>query len=178
MKRPVARPLFLAAALAAAAVSGSAPACVEGDVRGEALNVERSLGGLAQGEEGRLQVVGAGWFHAVEVVKKAGTSDLTTVFVELDGQPFMETSFATLKNPWMQLQTSNIVANVRTVGDEEVLTLWYTPDIKFNTHVTLRIGAHEAGVDDVRMRAVLSRALPHSHPNGQASALAALPAFK
>jgi hypothetical protein len=178
MKPCVARPLVLAAAAAALAVSGAAPACVEGDVRGEALNVERAVGGLAHGEEAKLQVIGAGWFHAVEVVKKGRTTDQTSVTVELDGQPFMETTFAMLKNPWMQLQTSNIVANVRTVGDEEVLTLWYTPDIKFNTQVTVRIGVQEAGVDDVRMRAVLSRALPHSHPNGQAGALAALPAFK
>ena len=48
----------------------------------------------------------------------------------------------------------------------------------FNTHAMVRIGVQEDGVDDLRLRAVLSRALPHSHPNGQAGALASLPAFK
>jgi hypothetical protein len=87
------------------------------------------------------------------------------------------TSFATLKNKWMQLQTNNIIATVRTVEDEDILTLWYTPDLKFNTHVAVRIAVEEQGVEDLRMRAVLSRALPHSHPNG-AGALATLKPFK
>jgi hypothetical protein len=164
-------------ALALSLSIAPAPACVEGDVRGEAVKVERSPGSMASGEEASMQVVGAGWFHAVEVVKKGGSSDNVSVTVELDGAPLMATSFATLKNKWMQLQTNNIIATVRTVGDEDVLTLWYTPDVKFNTHVAVRIMVEEQGVDDLRMRAVLSRALPHSHPNGTA-ALAALPAFK
>ena len=158
--------------------AGTALPCVEGEVRGAALNVERNPGQLASGEEASLQVIGAGWFHAVEVVKKGRTTDQTTVVLELDGVPMMTTSFATLKNKWMQLETTNIIATVHTEGDEDVLTLWYTPDLKFNTHVSVRVKAEEEGVADVRMRAVLSRALPHSHPNGQSSALAALPAFK
>jgi hypothetical protein len=164
-------------ALALGLAAAPAPACVEGDVRGEAVNAQRDMGSMAAGEEARLQVVGAGWFHAVEVIKKGRSTDNTTVVLELDGVPFMETSFATLKNPWMQQQTPSMIATVKTVGDEEVLTLWYTPDIKFNTHVTVRIGVAEEGVESVRLNAVMSRALPHSHPAGQ-SALAALPAFK
>jgi hypothetical protein len=173
------RPLaVVAAAICLSLGAGGALPCVEGDVRGEALNVERNPGGLASGEEATMQVIGAGWFHAVEVVKKGRTTDNTSVVLELDGQPVMVTSFATLKNKWMQLQTNNIIATVHTTGDEDVLTLWYTPDLKFNTHVTVRIGVEEDGVADLRMRAVLSKALPHSHPNGQSSTLAALPAFK
>jgi hypothetical protein len=171
----------LAAGLVSIALSlaaGTARPCVEGDVRGEAVNVERSAGSMASGEEASMQVVGAGWFHAVEVVKKGRSTDHTSVTVELDGEPLMQTSFATLKNKWMQLQTNNIIATVRTVGDEDVLTLWYTPDVKFNTHVAVRVSVEEQGVADLQMRAVLSRALPHSHPAGQPGALAALPAFK
>jgi hypothetical protein len=166
---------LLACALSLAA--GLARACVEGDVRGEAVNVERNAGSMASGEEASMQVVGAGWFHAVEVIKKGRSTDHTSVTLELDGAPLMVTSFATLKNKWMQLQTNNIIATVRTVGDEDVLTLWYTPDLKFNTHVAVRIAVEEEGVEDLRMRAVLSRALPHSHPNGT-GALAALKLFK
>jgi hypothetical protein len=170
--------------LVASAVAGAllAPpptlACVEGEVRGEAVNAERDAGRMAAGEEATMQVVGAGWFHAVEVVKKGGSSDRTTVTLELDGEPMLTTSFATLKNKWMQLATAHIIANVTTRGDEDVLTVWYTPDLKFNTHAMVRVGVQEDGVDDLRLRAVLSRALPHSHPNGQAGALASLPAFK
>jgi hypothetical protein len=169
-------PLSLAAAMLLA--PAAALPCVEGEVRGEAVNLERDAGALASGEEASMQVVGAGWFHAAEIVKKGGTSDNTSVTLELDGAPMMVTSFATLKNKWMQLQTTNIIATVRTVGDEDVMTLWYTPDLKFNTRVVVRIGVEEDGVADLRMRAVLSKPLPHSHPAGQAGTLAALPAFK
>jgi hypothetical protein len=172
--RYIVRPLAAVALFTACA----ALACVEGEVRGEAVSAEREAGTMAQGEEASMQMVGAGWFHAAEIVKKGGSTDQTWVTVELDGEPLMSTSFAILKNRWMQQQNTNILATVRTVGDESVMTLWYTPDIKFNTHATVRIGVEETGVDNLRMRAVLSRALPHSHPAGQAGALAALPAFK
>jgi hypothetical protein len=168
----------VAAAIAILLAPTAGVACVEGEVRGEAVNLERDAGTLANGEEASMQVVGAGWFHAAEIVKKGGTNANTSVTVELDGEPMMVTSFATLKNKWMQLQTSNIIATVRTVGDENVMTLWYMPDLKFNTRVVVRVGVEEEGVEDLRMRAVLSKPLPHSHPAGQAGTLAALPAFK
>ena len=88
----------VAAAIAILLAPTAAVACVEGEVRGEAVNLERDAGTLANGEEASMQVVGAGWFHAAEIVKKGGTSDNTSVTVELDGEPMMMTSFATLKN--------------------------------------------------------------------------------
>lgn len=170
---------FLALAAGALwAICSPAVACVEGDVRGEALTTERDMGSLATGEEASVQVVGAGWFHAAEITKQGGSNDNTQVTIELDGVPVISTSFATLKDPWFQLQTQNIVAMVRTEGDTETMTLWYTPDLKFNTWVRLRIEVQEDGVESFKVRTVLSKALPHSHPNGQASTLLALPAFK
>jgi uncharacterized OB-fold protein len=83
-----------------------------------------------------------------------------------------------LKDPWMQLQTQYIVAMVRTEGDISTMSLWYTPDLKFNMQVRLRIEVQEDGVESFKVRTVLSKALPHSHPNGQPGALLALPAFK
>lgn len=167
------------AAAAAFAVSASvAFACVEGEVRGEPINAQRDVGALAQGEEASMQVIGAGWFHAAEIVKTGRSNDSTFVTIELDGEPLMQTAFSTLKNKWMQLETPYLIANVRTEGDVDTMTLWYRPDVKFNTHVVVRVEVQEAGVDNVVMRSVLSRALPHSHPDGQASAVLALPAFK
>lgn len=173
--KSVLQPLVLFALLTA---GGGGIACVEGEVRGEAISPERDAGAVAKGEEASMQIVGAGWFHAAEIVKKGGDNDQTWVVIELDGEPLMTTSFAILKNKWMQQQNANILATVRTEGDESVMTLWYTPDIKFNTHATVRISVDEPGVDNLHMRTVLSRALPHSHPAGQAGTLVALPAFK
>jgi len=153
-------------------------ACVEGDVRGEAVTAERDLGGVAEGEEATVQVIGAGWFHAAEIVKQGGSSDQTSVTIELDGEPYISTSFANLKNSWMQLETRNIIANVRSTGDTSTMTIWYTPDLKFNTRVVLRIGVDEPGVESLRTRTVLSRALPHSHPASQGGQVLALPVFK
>jgi len=164
--------------LALAAPLNSALACVEGEVRGEPINPERKVGALAQGEDASMQVIGAGWFHAAEIVKTGRSSDATYVTIELDGEPLMRTSFATLKNKWMQSESSYLIANVRSQGEVDTMTIWYRPDVKFNTVATVRIEVDEDGVDDVVMRSVLSRSLPHSHPNGQGTATAALPAFK
>jgi len=166
-------------ALAFAGVwAGPTLACVEGAPRGEAVTAERDLGGIAQGEEATVQAIGAGWFHAAEIVKRGGSNDQTSVTIELDGEPFISTSFAILKNAWMQLETANMIAKVCTAGDTSTMTIWYMPDLKFNTRVVLRIGVEEAGVEGVRTRTVLSRALPHSHPAGQGATVLALPAFK
>lgn len=170
---------LLALALAAAwAVATPALGCVEGEIRGEAVTAERDLGGVAEGEEATVQVVGAGWFHAAEIVKQGGSNDHTSVTIELDGEPYISTSFSNLKNSWMQLDTKNIIANVRTVGNTSTMTIWYTPDLKFNTRAVLRIGVEEPGVESLRTRTVLSRALPHSHPAAQGGQVLALPAFK
>ena len=80
--------------LALALVAGEAVACVEGDLRGEAVTLMRDRGAKAEGEHAGLQILGAGWFRAVSVVKTGGTTDETTVTVELDGEPMMSTSFA------------------------------------------------------------------------------------
>ena len=166
-------------ALAAAAVwAMPALACVEGAPRGEAITAERDLGAVAEGEEATMQAIGAGWFHAAEIVKRGGTTDHTNVTVELDGEPFISTSFANLKNAWMQLETVNMIAKVHTVGDISTMTIWYKPDLIFNTRVVVRVDVEEPGVENVLTRAVLSRALPHSHPAGQGATVLALPAFK
>ncbi len=166
--------------LAAGAVLASASvlACVEGEVRGEPINPERNVGALAQGEGASMQIVGAGWFHAAEIVKTGRSSDATYVTIELDGEPLMRTSFATLKNKWMQTGNAFLIADVRSEGDVDTMTIWYRPDVKFNTVATVRVDVDEEGVDRIVLRSVLSRALPHSHPNGQPTATAALPAFK
>ena len=168
----------LLALAAAAAWAMPALACVEGAPRGEAITAERDLGTVAEGEEATVQAIGAGWFVAAEITKRGGTTDQTSVTIELDGEPYISTSFAILKNAWMQLETPNMIAKVRTQGDTSTMTIWYTPDIKFNTRAVVRIGVDEPGVESVLTRTVLSRALPHSHPAGQGGTVLALPAFK
>jgi hypothetical protein len=71
--------LHLPALVAAAAwaVSAAATACVEGDVRGEAVTIEREVGTTASGEEAAIRILGAGWFRAAEVLKQGGSSDNT-----------------------------------------------------------------------------------------------------
>jgi len=170
--------LFGGLLVAGALGTSSALACVEGEVRGEPINPERNVGAVAQGDGASMQVVGAGWFHAAEIVKTGRSSDETYVTIELDGEPLMRTSFATLKNKWMQSESSYLIANVRSEGDIDTMTIWYRPDVKFNVVATVRVEVDEQGVDQLVMRSVLSRALPHSHPNGQPTATAALPAFK
>ncbi len=168
--------LTLVATLSLAAAG--ALACVEGELRGEPINPQRDVGALAQGEDASMQIIGAGWFHAAEIVKTGRSSDATYVTIELDGEPLMRTSFATLKNKWMQTESAFLIANVRSEGEVDTMTIWYRPDVKFNTVATVRVEVDEDGVGSVVMRSVLSRALPHSHPGGQSTATAALPAFK
>ena len=172
------RPLTLGAlavGMWAAATAGSA--CVEGDFRGEAVTIEREVGSTASGAGAAIQVIGAGYFHAAEIVKQGGSNDNTNVTLELDGEAVFTNSFATLKDPWRELATRFIVINVRTQGNTSTMTIWYSPELKFRGILALRVGVHEDGVDSLRMRAVMNKPAPHEHLLGQPTALA-LPAFK
>jgi hypothetical protein len=158
------------------AACGLALACGE-EFRGDALTIERAVGTTAAGKEATMHVLGAGWIHAVEIVKRGGSSDNTYVTLELDGKEMLTASFAQLKNPWMQLATPYIVANVTTVGDTSTMTIWYMSELKFKAIVALRIDVEEDGVEGFHMSAMMNRPAPHEHIGQQAAALA-LPAFK
>jgi hypothetical protein len=177
MHTPISRATGLLAA--AAMLWSSAPfACVEGVPRGEAVTHERQVGATAAGESANLNILGMGWLRAAEVVKRGGDSDNTFVTLELDGLEVMSTSFANLKNPWMQLATNYISASVRTEGDASVLTIWYAEELKFRGFVVLRVDVQEAGVETLRMRTVMNKPAPHEHLPGQTPTALALPAFK
>jgi len=76
------------------------------------------------------------------------------------------------------LDTSFIVANVKTEGDTSIMTIWYSPELKFRAMAVLRVDVKEEGVDSLRMRTVMNKPAPHEHPPGTISATLALPAFK
>jgi hypothetical protein len=162
--------------MAAALCPAPALACVEGDLRGEAVTLEREVGATPVGETASMNILGMGYFHAAEIVKHGGGSDQTVVTLELDGQPMVSTSFATLKNPWNQLSNRYMVVNVRSEGETETMTIWYSPELRFRTFVSLRVEVNEEGVDALRMRTVMNKPAPHEHPAGQLTL--ALPAFK
>jgi hypothetical protein len=165
---------------ALALLVGSMPAlpCVEGDLRGEAVTIEREVGPTAAGKEAAIQVLGAGWFHAAEVVKRGGSTDNTYVTLELDGKQMVSASFANLKNQWNQLATPYIVMKVQTAGDTDTMTIWYAPELKFRGIAALRIEVQEDGVNALRMRTVMNKPAPHEHLPGQPGTALALPAFK
>jgi hypothetical protein len=169
-------PVLAAAGLCVSTVG--ALACVEGDLRGEMVSAVREVGAVPQGESATFHLLGAGWFRAAEIVKHGGTTDSTYVTLELDGEPMFTTSFAALKNPWMQLGTSYIVAKVLTEGDTSTMTIWYSPELKFRAMVGLRVDVGEDGVDSVQMRTVMNKPAPHEHLAGQPSSVASLPVFE
>lgn len=169
----------LALALASAgAGTGTAWACVEGDLRGDRVVAEREFDAVPAGDSANFHLLGAGWFSALEVVKRGGISDSTSVTLEIDGVPVFSTSFAALKNPWMQLSTNFIIANVKTEGDVSTMTIWYRPELKFRAMLGFRVDVSEDGVDGLRMRTVMNKPAPHEHPPGQPSSVASLPVFK
>ncbi|MEO8005771.1 MAG: hypothetical protein ABI771_12740 [Betaproteobacteria bacterium] len=167
---------FLAATLAAAAPA--ALACGE-PLRGDMVTAERLVGPTASGEGASFHVLGAGWFHAIEIIKRGGNSDDTVVTLELDGEPMITTSFADLKNPMMEINTPMMIVNVRASGDTETMTIWYAPELKFRSMAAVRIDVQEEGVESIKMRAVMNAPAPHEHVAGQQIGnVAALPAFK
>jgi hypothetical protein len=169
--------LVALATIAAWAVSTAAVACVEGDVRGEAVTIEREVGTTASGEEAAIRVLGAGWFRVAEIVKHGGNTDNTSVTLELDGEPMITISFATLKNQWNQSETPFFVAKVSTEGDTSRMTIWYSPELKFRGMMTLRVEVGEDGVAALRMRTVMNKPAPHEHIAGQLG-IAGMPAFR
>lgn len=150
-------------------------------LKGEMVSVERDLGATPTGDSRTHHVLGAGWFRAFEVTKRGGFSDDTAVTLELDGEPVISTTFAALKNPWMQLDTPMMGAKVRTEGDTSTMTVWYSQELKFRTMAAVRVDVREEGVEDLKMRTVMNKPAPHEHLAGQAfgtTAAVALPAFK
>lgn len=155
-------------------------ACVE-DIRGEAVTIDQTAGAALPGDTISMNRLGGGWFRAVEIVKEGGSSDETYVTLALDGQEMITTSFAVLKNPWMQLSTPYLVANVRTEGKRHTMTIWYSPELRFMYLVSLYVDVQEQGVESVRMQAVMNKAIHIAPLPGMPTAPvanAALPAFK
>ena len=169
----------LVAAAALCAMASSALAC--GEVfRGEIVISDRDMGATPPGEARNFHVIGAGWFRAVEIVKQGGSDDNTTVTIELDGESLITTSFAALKNPWMQLDTTLMGAKVHTDGETSTMTIWYSAELKFVSMAAVRISVAEDGVDGLKMRTVMNKPAPHEHVAGQIviGNAPALPAFK
>jgi hypothetical protein len=181
MRRYVAHPgrlRSLAVALALLAGTSAALACAD-VFRGDMVRAERDVGATRVGEAASWSVLGAGWFHAAEIVKHGGSSDNTSVTLELDGEPITTASFADLKNPWREINTPFIVVKVRSVGNTSTMTLWYAPELMFRFMAALRIEVREEGVDSLKLRTVMNKPAPHVHTaGGLIGPAVALPAFK
>ena len=174
----IARLGSLVAGLVFMAGAPQAVACGE-VLRGDMVTAEREVGATPSGDASTFHVLGAGWFHAAEIVKHGGTSGDTSVTLELDGEPIITASFADLKNPWMEINTPMMIVNVRTAGDTSTMTIWYAPELKFRAMAALRVEVREAGVESLKMRTVMNKPAPHEHIAGQQIGnTAALPAFR
>ncbi|HUF22147.1 MAG TPA: hypothetical protein VMP00_15515, partial [Burkholderiales bacterium] len=114
--------LGICAALASATPLVSAHP--EGEPWGKSETAVRQASNPSLGENVVFSVDGAGFFHALEIVKSGGANDQTLVIVEMDGRPSMDFSFATLGNPMRWLDTPDMVANARKSGDTGTMTLW------------------------------------------------------
>jgi len=160
--------------------STAALACVE-DIRGEAVTIDQTAGSTSPGDTVAMDRFGGGWFRAAEIVKEGGSSDETYVTLALDGQEMISTSFAVLRNPWMQLSTPYLVANVRIEGNTRRMTIWYSQELRFMYMVSVHVDVQEQGVDSVHMQAVMNKAIHVAPLPGMPAAPvvnAALPAFK
>lgn len=175
----VLRSRLVAVLLLAATTLTAAPgsACVEGDLRGDMITAQREYGATPYGRSENFNLFGAGWFRALEITKLGGRDDKTYVTLEVDGLEVFSSSFATLKNPWMQLSTTFIVANVRSEGDVSVMTVWYSPELKFRVAANVRVEVEEEGVESLRLKTVMNKPAPHEHVPGVAGTVA-MPAFK
>lgn len=158
--------------------SAPAAACVEGDLRGDIVRLDKEVGETPQGERASMQIVGAGWSRAATVVKDGGSTGQTWVTLELDGEPMITTSFSMLANPWFQLSTDSISASVRVEGTRSTMTIWYSPELKFRALASLRVEVKEEGVEHLRVSAIMNKPAPHEHVPGQPGTAVALPAFK
>lgn len=152
-------------------------ACAE-VLRGEAVTLERGRETPGAGDNAGVQVLGAGWFRAATVTKVGGTTHDTTLTVELDGEPLVRATFAELRDGWRQVQSGALSITLRTEGNVSVLTVWYPDELKFSALANLRVDVAEAGVESVRVSAVLNKPAPHEHVPGNAAAVAGLPVFK
>jgi hypothetical protein len=131
------------------------------DFLGPPLVSARRLEDMQPGQQAAVEHAGPGWLHSAQIVKVGGKTGETYVSIEIDGRVLYGNSFATLKNPWMQIDTLFMLANVRQDGDSETMTVWYTPALQYRDRVSVRVEVQEPGV-----RAVYISAL-HSLPRDE-----------
>jgi hypothetical protein len=160
-----------------AATTPGAIACAE-VLRGDAVTLERDHGSARDGDNAGVQILGAGWFRAATVTKVGGTTHDTTLTVELDGEPLVSATFATLRDGWRQVQSGALSVTLAIDGDVSTLTVWYPDELKFRALANLRVDVHEDGVQSLRVSAILNKPAPHEHVPGSPAAVAGLPAFK
>lgn len=128
----------------------------EGEPWGKPEAAVRQVANPGEGESAVFNVEGAGFFHALEVVKSGGVSDQTLVIVEMDGRPSMDFSFATLGNPMRWLDTPDMVANARKAGDIGTMTLWFRAPIEYRSTLKVTVHVGEHGVQDINLRVLHS----------------------
>jgi hypothetical protein len=178
LSRLCVRVKFVVGAFVLMSAAPAVMACGE-VLRGDMVSAERQIGATGSGEEASFHLLGAGWFHAAEIIKQGGDSENTVVTVELDGEPAISASFADLRNPWREINTPFLVVNVRSSGDMHTMTIWYAQELKFRSMAALRIEVQEQGVESLRIRTVMNKPAPHEHVAGQQIGnTAALPAFR
>jgi hypothetical protein len=153
-KQPLAAVAGLCVALALA--MPLATAHPEGEPWGKSETAVRQAANPDLGENVVFSVEGAGFFHALEVVKRGGINDQTLVTVEMDGRPSMDFSFAMLGNPMRWLDTPDMVANARKAGDTGTMTLWFRAPIEYRSMLRVNVYVGEDGISDLNLRVLYS----------------------
>ena len=142
--------------------------------------IQRDVVVTSADQRADFHVMGAGWFRATEITKRGGASDNTEVIVELDGEQVFASSFASLKKPWMQLNTPFIVAKVRDRRRHQHDDDLVCAGTEVQSDARRAGGGAEEGVQRHAHARGDEQARParRSPPDRLATAAASLPAFK
>lgn len=128
----------------------------EGEPWGKPETEVRRVFDIDRGESVVIDVDGAGFFHAAEIVKTGGASDETLVVIEMDGRSSMDYTFASLSNQMRWLQSHDMVANVKKAGDTGTMTLWFRAPIEYRDSLKVSVHVGEEGVSSLNLRVLHS----------------------
>ena len=71
-----------------------------------------------------------------------------------------------MKSAWRQVESVNLSVTLKTEGNTSTLTIWYPQELKFRALAQLRVDVEEAGVENVRVIAIMNKPAPHEHVPG------------
>jgi hypothetical protein len=96
-----------------------------------------------------VKLKGPGLFLSAEITKQGGSSDLTFIILDIDGQNLVNISIAALFNQGLTSHNSYGIAVYRSSAALETVTIGFPYPLTFKKSLSVKVVVNETGVVQV-----------------------------